>query len=204
MLLLTSVAEEPANKMDAVSLGTLFAPHLLCSKQVQSNAACFNSASQIATKAVTFMIKNSTKIFQVPAEFNRDVTQFLRSQKRLSDESSGPSTPVCGASDAELSPVSTSLTYSAKSNDLQDTTKAELAKLQAHIQSLPEAAKRKLSKQLNDAAVLSETASTPADLRDTPRRYRDTPRKHVRSKSLSSSIRVTVLALPQLVCVCLS
>ena len=195
--LLNAVAEEAANKMDAAALGTLFAPHLLCSREVQSNPVVFNCALHVAQETAIFIIKNGAKVFQIPAELDRDVTQFLKSEKRLSDESSSQSTPVRSSSESQpgMSPVATSLTFVPRSQDLQDTTKAELAKLQAHIQSLPELEKRKLKKQLNGSAALAEAVSTPSSSQDTPVKYEDTPRKHARSKSIGSSLRVNESSL---------
>lgn len=199
--LLNAVAEEAANKMDATALGTLFAPHLLCSREVQSNPVVFNCALHVAQETAIFIIKNGAKVFQIPAELNRDVIQFLKSEKRLSDESSGENTPVRSASEAWMSPVSTSLNFVPRSRDLQDTTKAELAKLQAHIQSLPQLEKRKLKKQLNDSTALAEAVSNPNSSHGTPLRYQDTPRKHARSKSIGSSLRVNESHLLSFACV---
>ncbi|KAK7109973.1 rho GTPase-activating protein 19-like [Littorina saxatilis] len=171
-LLHTVAQEEASNRMCSRTLGTLFAPHFLCPKD--ANTIVYHSLLPVAQETAAFMIKFGAKIFQIPAGLNRDVMHFLRSEKRLSDESSGHCTPVSTA----VSPVNTSLTFRPRSLDLEsdNTTKAELAKLQAHIESLPQNERRKWKKQLGDASALVETTTTPC-------------RKHVRSKSIGSSIR---------------
>ncbi|KAL8605990.1 hypothetical protein ACOMHN_067172 [Nucella lapillus] len=185
--LLSSVAAEGANKMDSAGLATLFAPHLLCSKQVQSDAILFNCALSPATAAVKFMIENSGKLFQIPAEFVRDVNQFLQSEDRVCDNVNGVCTPVSTESDLCRSPISAKLSARSASESGKDTTELELAKLQAHIQSLSGCQKRKLSKQLNDVTVIRAAEGSS---QGTPQKYQGTPqRKHFRSKSLGSSIR---------------
>ncbi|XP_076461839.1 rho GTPase-activating protein 19-like [Babylonia areolata] len=186
--LLGAVAKEKANKMDSAALAMVFTPHLLCSKQLQENAVLFNSCIVQATAAVKFMIDNSSRIFHIPVEFSRDVEKFLEVECNMPIDARQPCTPVRTV--YEDSPVHTSLTFSARSEASRDMTEHELAKLQAHIQSLPERQKRKLSKQLNDVTVMvAADPSTPSGSAGTPGKHQDTPRKHFRSKSLGTSIR---------------
>jgi hypothetical protein len=69
----------------------------------------------------------------------------------------------------------------------EDTTRAELAKLTAHIQTLPESQRRKLRKQLEDATALVRASASPVLH---PQCVTPRSGKHARSKSIGTSIRV--------------
>ncbi|XP_043669255.1 uncharacterized protein LOC122629650 [Vespula pensylvanica] len=165
---------EHNNKMNCDSLATLFTPHLLCPRKLSPEALHTNS--QNLSCLVAFMIKKGVELFDIPPKLATDIRAYwieqerkLLSPKKSDLDESVPDTT--GTAHTVFSFVDHKLT--AKANSTQDT-QAALAQLYAHIQAMPESAKkRRLVKQFNKE-----------NGQGTPRHV-----KNVRTKSLGDSIK---------------
>ncbi|XP_043491751.1 uncharacterized protein LOC122517434 [Polistes fuscatus] len=165
---------EHNNKMNCDSLATLFTPHLLCPRKLSPEALHINS--QNLSCLVAFMIKKSVELFDIPPKLATDIRAYwieqerkLLSPKKSDLDESVPDTT--GTAHTVFSFVDHKLT--AKANSTQDT-QAALAQLYAHIQAMPESAKkRRLVKQFNKE-----------NGQGTPRHV-----KNIRTKSLGDSIK---------------
>ncbi|XP_043214008.1 uncharacterized protein LOC122377715 isoform X2 [Amphibalanus amphitrite] len=141
------------NKMNALNLGTMFAPHILCPRKM-SAAELQNSSGSMA-QAVALMIENTPLLFKVPHELEVDMRAFLarhdgtpglnRQRRRRHS---------CSDASVDSPQASTVFTFvdrqqSAAAGERDDTETA-LAGLYAHISSMPDSARRrKLIKQFN-------------------------------------------------------
>ena len=141
------------NKMNALNLGTMFAPHILCPRKM--TAAELQTSSGSMAQAVALMIENTPLLFKVPHELEVDMRAFLAKQectpglnrRRRRHRS-------CSDAGMDSPQVSTVFTFvdrqqSAAAGE-QDDTETALAGLYAHISSMPDTARRrKLIKQFN-------------------------------------------------------
>ncbi|KAK2584158.1 hypothetical protein KPH14_006589 [Odynerus spinipes] len=165
---------EHSNKMNCDSLATLFTPHLLCPRKLSPEALHINS--QNLSCLVAFMIKKGGELFDIPPKLATDIRAYWIEQERklLSPKKSDLNESIpdaTGTAHTVFSFVDHKLT--AKANSTQDT-QAALAQLYAHIQAMPESAKkRRLVKQFNKE-----------NGQGTPRHV-----KNVRTKSLGDSIK---------------
>ena len=173
-LLNKTASFECKNKMNCDTLATLFTPHLMCPRKLSPEALHINS--QTLSCLVAFMIRKGIELFEIPPKLATDIRAYWVEQERklLSPKSidlneSIPDTT--GTAHTVFSFVDHKLT--AKANSTQDT-QAALAQLYAHIQAMPESAKkRRLVKQFNKE-----------NGQGTPRQV-----KHCRTKSLGDSIK---------------
>lgn len=138
---------ESTNKMTAVTLATLFTPHLICPKELKPED--FHKIAETMTKMVSFMITNGSAIFLVPERLSIDIKNCITAIKRrretpekILDES---------ISDSVANTVYTFVDREKTAQaHVQNSTDTALAQLYAHIQSLPESSrKKKLIKQFN-------------------------------------------------------
>ncbi|CAH1783048.1 unnamed protein product [Owenia fusiformis] len=180
--LLHKVSQVPENLMTAESLGTLFAPHIIMPR---SMTACnLAAASNTITRVMAYLIENALTLFKIPKELAVDVSNYWSSADDLPD---GPSpTPKPRAcrkrhleEEPELVTVVTSVNRKQSAELQAETdTEVELAKLYAHIQSLPDNKQtRKLLKKFNKANHHGTT--TPGQQSN----------KHKRSRSLGNQIK---------------
>lgn len=176
--LLHKVTKSSGNMMTAQSLGTLFAPHLLCSRKL--SASELQWISPVVSKAVAFMIEYGPSIFKIPKELSVDVTNFWKemetpnkySQKTENKEN------MSAKKSTSSSAVNTVFSFvDRKSSSDSDTdTQVALAQLYAHVQAMPESArKKKLLKQFNNASGMNESSSKT--------------RNHKRSRTFSEQIK---------------
>ncbi|XP_029173648.1 uncharacterized protein LOC114942443 isoform X1 [Nylanderia fulva] len=150
ILLNKTASYEHSNKMNSVTLATLFTPHLLCPRKLSPEALHINS--QNLSCLVALMIRKGTELFEIPPKLATDIRAYwleqerkLLSPKKTDLNESVPDTT--GTAHTVFSFVDRKLT--AKANSTQDT-QAALAQLYAHIQAMPESAKkRRLVKQFN-------------------------------------------------------
>ncbi|XP_015429992.1 PREDICTED: rho GTPase-activating protein 24-like [Dufourea novaeangliae] len=165
---------ECKNKMNCDTLATLFTPHLLCPRKLTPEALHINS--QNLSCLVAFMIRKGVELFEIPPKLATDIRAYWVEQERklLSPKNSDLNESIpdaTGTAHTVFSFVDHKLT--AKANSTQDT-QAALAQLYAHIQAMPESAKkRRLVKQFNKE-----------NGQGTPRQV-----KNCRTKSLGDSIK---------------
>ncbi|KAL0121181.1 hypothetical protein PUN28_008691 [Cardiocondyla obscurior] len=149
-LLNKTASYEHCNKMNSDTLATLFTPHLLCPRKLSPEALHINS--QNLSCLVAFMIRKGTELFEIPPKLATDIRAYWMEQERklLSPKKTDLNESVpdaTGTAHTVFSFVDRKLT--AKANSTQDT-QAALAQLYAHIQAMPESAKkRRLVKQFN-------------------------------------------------------
>ncbi|XP_017759079.1 PREDICTED: uncharacterized protein LOC108549996 [Eufriesea mexicana] len=173
-LLSKTASFESNNKMNCDSLATLFTPHLMCPRKLSPEALHINS--QNLSCLVAFMIRKENELFEIPPKLATDIRAYWVEQERKllspKDTNLNESIPdTTGTAHTVFSFVDHKLT--AKANSTQDT-QAALAQLYAHIQAMPESAKkRRLVKQFNKE-----------NGQGTPRQV-----KHFRTKSLGDSIK---------------
>ncbi|XP_076628840.1 uncharacterized protein LOC143345518 [Colletes latitarsis] len=173
-LLNKTASFECKNKMNCDTLATLFTPHLMCPRKLSPEALHINS--QNLSCLVAFMIRKGIELFEIPPKLATDIRAYwveqerkLLSPKNIDLNESIPDTT--GTAHTVFSFVDHKLT--AKANSTQDT-QAALAQLYAHIQAMPESAKkRRLVKQFNKE-----------NGQGTPRQV-----KNCRTKSLGDSIK---------------
>lgn len=71
------------NKMTALNLGTLFAPHILCPRKM--SPAELQTASGSMAEAVALMIENTPLLFRIPQELEIDIRAYLDKQPGTPD-----------------------------------------------------------------------------------------------------------------------
>lgn len=173
-LLNKTASFESNNKMNCDTLATLFTPHLMCPRKLSPEALHINS--QNLSCLVAFMIRKENELFEIPPKLATDIRAYWVEQERklLSPKNTDLNESIqdtTGTAHTVFSFVDHKLT--AKANSTQDT-QAALAQLYAHIQAMPESAKkRRLVKQFNKE-----------NGQGTPRQV-----KHFRTKSLGDSIK---------------
>ncbi|KAK5650333.1 hypothetical protein RI129_001362 [Pyrocoelia pectoralis] len=146
-LLNYTASYERNNKMSSDSLATLFTPHLLCPRNISPEILHTNS--QTLSNTVSFMITNSTKLFDIPSKLAVDIKAYYTEHERrkLSSRNCNESVSDNFAANTVYSFVDVERT--TKENQ-SNPTETALAQLYAYIQSLPESSKKqKLVKQFN-------------------------------------------------------
>ena len=138
--LLSKIAskENSTNKMDAKSLATLFAPHLLCPKSI--SPIDLQRFITLLTMQLEFMILNVKQIFKTPIELTFDIRKELERMDRLNKDE-----------EEEDEGINTVVTFCDRKAVVEtNQTEQHIAQLYAHIQSLPDTpVKKKLIKQFN-------------------------------------------------------
>ncbi|XP_037952908.1 uncharacterized protein LOC119683326 [Teleopsis dalmanni] len=148
-LLYAAAQQEHLNKMCAENLATLFAPHLICPRNMPPEALHYLSKKM--SSIIAYMVTKGTKIFEMPAKLSTDIKAYFLERKRKKTMS--PELTL-DESISDISAVETVYTFVDREKTLAahttNTTDTELAQLYAHIQSLPESSKkRRLIKQFN-------------------------------------------------------
>lgn len=154
------------NRMDAHSLATLFAPHLLCPRALA--AAELQKAVPAMTDLLEFLITHEQQVFRAPAELLLDVrralstkvidndTDYVRSaytfcQPETETASSILNTKGGATTSAGGTVGSDGVTVDDDRNDVKSQyTQRHVAELYAYVQQLPDSPhKRRLVKQFN-------------------------------------------------------
>nr|CAD7407709.1 unnamed protein product [Timema cristinae] len=177
-LLHDTAEHEGTNKMSADSLATLFTPHFLCPRKLTPEA--FHAHSQAMSGVVAFMIRQGTRLFNIPPNLATDIRAYWaeKERRKLSpklDESVHEGGSVT---------ASTVFTFLDRARTAQshegNPTETALAALYAHIQSLPESThKRRLVKQFNR----ENGPGTPQGKGTRNRSLGDSIKKHIFNKS---------------------
>ncbi|KNC24180.1 hypothetical protein FF38_02185 [Lucilia cuprina] len=171
------------NKMGPDNLATLFAPHLICPRNLPPEALHYLAKKM--SSIIAYMIIRGQDIFSVPAKLATDIRAYFLERKRKKTMS-----PEMTLDDSisDISTVNTVYTFVDREKTAAahntNNTDTELAQLYAHIQSLPESSKkRRLIKQFNK----QNGQGTPLQLQAMNRvKNSETSRT---AKSLSDSIK---------------
>ncbi|XP_012535408.2 uncharacterized protein LOC105836129 [Monomorium pharaonis] len=187
-LLNKTASYEHSNKMNSDTLATLFTPHLLCPRKLSPEALHINS--QNLSCLVAFMIRKGTELFEIPPKLATDIRAYWVEQERklLSPKKTDLNESVPDATSTAhtvFSFVDRKLT--AKANSTQDT-QAALAQLYAHIQAMPESAKkRRFVKQFNK----ENGQGTPRHVKNCKTKsLGDSIKKHIFQKKILSHKKV--------------
>ncbi|XP_061388199.1 uncharacterized protein LOC133323274 [Musca vetustissima] len=171
------------NKMGPDNLATLFAPHLICPRNLPPEALHYLARKM--SSIISYMIIRAHDIFAVPAKLATDIRAYFLERKRKKTMS--PEMTL-DESISDVSTVNTVYTFVDREKTAAahttNTTDTELAQLYAHIQSMPESSKkRRLIKQFNK----QNGQGTPLQLQAMNRLK--TTENSRSSKSLSDSIK---------------
>ncbi|XP_034007700.1 rho GTPase-activating protein 19-like [Trematomus bernacchii] len=193
-LLYHTARNQHINKMSAINLATMFAPHIIWPKNVM--ASDLQGKIEQLNKGIAFLIRHSQKLFKAPTYIKEYTRLYFTGSKTL--QSRDDST-LCSASKQELIPVLTaaspsrsvrtirgevSSSSSLKSPERASYTESALRELYQQVSTMPESAKKKkLIRQLDKQPLL-----TPSSDCRTP-----FSRKHWRSRSLGGMIKRKVL-----------
>eukprot|EP00057_Strongylocentrotus_purpuratus_P012068 XP_011666542.1 PREDICTED: rho GTPase-activating protein 19-like [Strongylocentrotus purpuratus] len=168
-LLHTVAANEETNKMNASSLGILFAPHVLWPRFLTTNDLRDQSYINKLNYAVEFMISYTTSIFKSDDE--------LDCVRRL--------------------PISQPETGSVTTHSTRDFTQDALAQLYADVQSMPESSKkRKLMKQFVQSSYLPGTPTKVREDAVQMTKSQERSRKHHRRSRSAGDVLVKQLSTP--------
>lgn len=188
------VEENEDNKMSASALGTLLGPCILVPKKMTGIE--LQTAHENVTKVMSYMIVFAEELFKVPDALVADIEKYWqemeecglygRSHSASLDESDYGSAKsykkrVSPPSDALSTTVAFADRTLNQQNAAQMDTEIALAQLYAHVNSMPESAKKKqLLKQFNKASG----KGTPSVAQPKPRQ-----RTKSTTKSIGESIK---------------
>ncbi|XP_074642304.1 rho GTPase-activating protein 19-like [Tubulanus polymorphus] len=199
--LLHKVSKVEDNKMTADTLGTLFAPHILCPRKI--TALELRAVSKSITKSVAFMIENGPQLFKIPLDLARDIATYWREMEQAPDSRPNSRASMTSSSeedDPDLTNERFGLRHDSsmatntciafvdreatKAASATTDTETALAQLYAHVQSMPDSSrKRKLLKQFNN---MNGGVATPLD---TANNNNKSIAKHKRTKSIGNSLK---------------
>nr|XP_057914511.1 rho GTPase-activating protein 19-like [Doryrhamphus excisus] len=188
-LLHHTARHQHVNKMSALNLATMFAPHIIWPKNV--TASDLQGNIDKLNNGVAFLIRHSQKLFKAPVYIKDYAHVYFTGSKAL--QSKDDMTLRSGTKDppALLTPTSNRSLYTRKivsevsrSTKTQSCTESALQELYQQVHNMPESAKKKkLIRQFEKQPLVTPSAD--------PR----TPfsRKHWRSRSLGGMIKRKVL-----------
>ncbi|CAH0719871.1 unnamed protein product, partial [Brenthis ino] len=176
---------EASNRMSPDTLATMFTPHLLCPRKLSPET--FHADSIALSPVISFMIRQSARLFEAPKRLATDATAYftLRERRRAMspdvdlDESISDRT----AANTVYTFVDRHRTTEENATNPTDTA---LAKLYAHIQALPDSQhKRRLVKHFNR----QNGYGTPIQIQRTgkvagSRSFGDSIKRHIFNKGL--------------------
>ncbi|XP_055904227.1 rho GTPase-activating protein gacII [Eupeodes corollae] len=171
------------NKMSSENLATLFAPHLICPRNLPPEALHY--VAQTMCAIITYMITKGLVVFEIPAKLATDIRAYFLERKRKKTMSPEQ---TLDESISDMSTVNTVYTFVDREKTAaaqgSNNTDTELAQLYAHIQTLPESSKkRRLIKQFNK----QNGQGTPLQLVTLNRIKHSEPTRS--AKSISDSIK---------------
>ncbi|XP_071761553.2 rho GTPase-activating protein 19-like [Centroberyx gerrardi] len=192
-LLYHTARNQHTNKMSAINLATMFAPHIIWPKNVTPSDLHGNIKK--LNNGVAFLIKHSQKLFKAPAYIKEYARLYFTGSKTLQSKddltlcAGTKDRPVAGdvVADGAPSPsirtgggVVSSACSNAGSSVGQSHTEAALRELYQQVSNMPESAKKKkLIRQFEKQPLLTPSldAQTPLN------------RKHRRSRSFGGIIK---------------
>lgn len=189
------IQHEATNKMSADNLATLFTPHLICPRKLSPEA--LHVTSQQLCSIISFMIKASPRLFNIPPKLATDIRAFFDERKRRKTMSPEHILNESITSDSVANTVYTFVDREKTAEaHVTNSTDTALAQLYAHIQSLPESSKKKkLIKQFNrenghgtplQVLMLREKNSGGSASVKAPKSISDSIKRHIFHKSLLS------------------
>ncbi|KAF7645719.1 hypothetical protein LDENG_00199350, partial [Lucifuga dentata] len=186
-LLYHTARNQHANKMSAINLATMFAPHILWPKNVM--ASDLQGNIEKLNNAIAFLIRHAQKLFKAPTYIKEYARLYYTGSKALQSKddltlcAGSKNESVGGVADCTLSsPMTTEagLTCTVRSSETQSYTEAALRELYQQLNNMPESAtKKKLIRQF-------EKQPLPMPPLDSQMPFN---RKHRRSRSFGGIIK---------------
>lgn len=175
--------------MSAESLATLFTPHLLCPRNLTPEGLHVNS--QALSGILSYMIKKSSELFQIPAKLAVDIKAYYNERERRKMLS-----PTKNFNESISDNFAANTVYSfvdvertTKENE-SNPTETALAQLYAYIQSLPESSKkRKLVKQFNKENGYGTPLQHMRNSTQKNKSMSNSIKKHIFQKSLVKALK---------------
>ncbi|XP_045927279.1 rho GTPase-activating protein 19-like isoform X2 [Micropterus dolomieu] len=187
-LLYHTARNQNINKMSAINLATMFAPHIIWPKNV--TASDLQGNIEKLNNGIAFLIRHSQKLFKAPVYIKEYTRLYFTGSKSLlskddltlcSGTNDGPMPAVTAASP---SPSMRTIRGEVRSSETQSYTESALRELYQQVSHMPESAKKKkLIRQFEKQPLLTPSADSRTPFR----------RKHWRSRSLGGIIKRKVL-----------
>ncbi|XP_034754763.1 rho GTPase-activating protein 19-like [Etheostoma cragini] len=191
-LLYHTARKQHMNKMSAINLATMFAPHIIWPKNVM--ASDLQGNIEQLNNGIAFLIRHSQKLFKAPTyikEYTRIYftgSRTLKSKDDLTLCSGTKDGPMCAVEAASPSPsirtISGEVSSASTTRSSESYTEAALRELYQQVNNMPESAKKKkLIRQFDKQPLLTPSADSRTPF----------SRKHWRSRSLGGIIKRKVL-----------
>ncbi|XP_037551830.1 rho GTPase-activating protein 19 [Nematolebias whitei] len=187
-LLYHTARNQHVNKMSAINLAKMFAPHIIWPKNVM--ASDLQGNIEKLNNNIAFLIRYSQKLFKAPV-YIKEYAQFVyRGSKSLqlsddlsvcSETNDGSMAAITAASPSpSIRTTAGEICSSIKSSETQSYTESALRELYQQVSIMPESAKKK--------KLIRQFEKQPEQ---TPLAHSQTPfiRRHLRSRSLGEVIK---------------
>ncbi|XP_068423292.1 rho GTPase-activating protein 19-like [Clinocottus analis] len=185
-LLYHTARNQHINKMSAINLATMFAPHIIWPKNVM--ASDLQGNIEQLNNGIAFLIRHSQKLFKAPTYIKEYTRLYFTGSKTL--QSKDDCTICSGTKDEPISAITAAFPSPCMRNisgDVRSTqsyTESALRELYQQVNHMPESAKKKkLIRQFDKQPLLTPSADSRTPLN----------RKHWRSRSLGGIIKRKVL-----------
>ncbi|XP_074501902.1 rho GTPase-activating protein 19-like isoform X2 [Sebastes fasciatus] len=191
-LLYHTARNQRVNKMSAINLATMFAPHIIWPKNVM--ASDLQGNIEQLNNGVAFLIRHSQKLFKAPTYIKEYTRLYFTGSKTLqskddltlcSGTKDGPISAVTAASPSpSMRTIGGEVSGTSTSTSSETYTESALKELYQQVNNMPESAKKKkLIRQFDKQPLLTPTADSRTPF----------SRKHWRSRSLGGIIKRRVL-----------
>uniref|UniRef100_A0A671XH53 Rho GTPase activating protein 19 n=1 Tax=Sparus aurata TaxID=8175 RepID=A0A671XH53_SPAAU len=191
-LLYHTARNQHVNKMSAINLATMFAPHIIWPKNVL--ASDLQGNIEKLNNGVAFLIRHSQKLFKAPAYIKEYTHSYFTGSKALQSKDDltlcSKEGLMCAIPAASPSPSVRTLggvvhsSCTIRSSETQSYTESALKELYQQVSSMPESAKKKkLIRQFEKQPLQTPSAESRSPF----------SRKHWRSRSLGGIIKRKVL-----------
>ncbi|XP_028324571.1 rho GTPase-activating protein 19-like isoform X2 [Gouania willdenowi] len=192
-LLHHTARNQNVNKMSAINLATMFAPHIIWPKNV--TASDLQGNLEKLNSSVAFLIRHSQKLFKAPVYIKEHACLFFTGSKALQslDDSvlySGTiDVPLSAGTDASSSPFVRTLpadfcSVTPRHSETQSYTESALRELYLHVNNMPDSTKKKkLMRQFEKQPAVMSSADRGSPL----------SRRHQRSRSGGGVIKKKIM-----------
>ncbi|XP_039994743.1 rho GTPase-activating protein 19-like isoform X2 [Xiphias gladius] len=193
-LLYHTARNQHINKMSAINLAIMFAPHIIWPKNV--TASDLQGNIEKLNNGIAFLIRHSQKLFKAPVYIKEYARLYFTGSKSLQSKddlmlcSGRQDGPLAVLTAAASSPFARSIgsevsnTCATRSPETQSYTESALRELYQQVNDMPESAKKKkLIRQFEKQPIMTPSADSRTPF----------SRKHWRSRSLGGIIKRKVL-----------
>uniref|UniRef100_A0A3Q4B7S2 Rho GTPase-activating protein 19 n=1 Tax=Mola mola TaxID=94237 RepID=A0A3Q4B7S2_MOLML len=165
-LLYHTACNQHVNKMSAINLAKMFAPHIIWPKNVM--ASDLQGHIEQLNNGIAFLIRHSQKLFKAPVYIKEYTRLYFTGSKALQSKDDLTLWDVCGP-------------CTIRPSETQSYTESALKELYQQVSNMPESAKKKkLIRQFEKQPLQTPSADSRMPF----------SRKHWRSRSLGGIIKV--------------